>query len=66
MFIKEISKYGLVKVAFNETMISVGDPHTKINSSVLELDIEPLDFERKSLLSFSWKVKDFTQNQMLI
>ena len=55
MTLKSINKFGLVSLTFNETLLTVSNL-TKINSTVLEIDVQSIDEERQPLLGFTWKV----------
>ena len=60
-----MNKFGLVTVSFNETLFTHSNT-TKINSTVLEVNVAAVDADRDPLLGFTWKVDSFQPEKMRI
>ena len=61
--IARVDRFGLVTVAFNETLIQVTNL-TQINSTVLNVQVTSKFKDRNPLLGFTWATKSFSGKEM--
>ena len=58
MEIDRFSRFGTVKVSFNETLVPQSNL-TFINDTVLDVSVIPFDEDSKLLKGFEWEVESF-------
>ena len=58
MEIDRFSRFGIVEVSFNETLVPQSNL-TLINDTVLDLSVIPFDEDFKLLKGFEWEVESF-------
>ena len=59
MEIDRFSRFGTVKVSFNETLVPQSNL-TLINDTVLDVSVIPFDEHFKLLKGFEWEVESFS------